>query len=154
MDKAAEEHPDAAGRLGDEQFGEVRRVLINAIREKFGKVDGAPRGTGIKRWEKPLAKVGLAAPKGRPILDGMALALTEMIQLRHVIVHRAARVTAEALDKAPSLPHPHGDLVCIDRAGYKRYSAALWTYAEEILHRMGFDASALDYWAMNYTMNA
>jgi hypothetical protein len=84
----------------------------------------------------------------------MALALTEMIQLRHVIVHRAARVDAKAREKAPSLPYADGDLVRIDRAGYKRYSAALWTDGEEILHRMGFGPSALEHWAMNYSINA
>jgi hypothetical protein len=39
-------------------------------------------------------------------------------------------------------------------AGYKRYSAALWTDGEEILHRMGFGPSALEHWAMNYSINA
>lgn len=154
MDQAAREHPEAADRLGDEQLSGARRILIDALREKFGEVDGAPRGTGIKRWEKPLAKVGLATPKGRRIPDDMALALTEMIQLRHVIVHRAARVDAKVLAKAPSLPYTDGDLVRIDRAGYKRYAAALWTYGEEILHRMGFGPSALEHWTTNYTINA
>lgn len=84
----------------------------------------------------------------------MALALTETIQLRHVVVHRAARVDAKALEKAPSLPYAGGDLVRIDSARYKRYSAALWTYGEEILHRMGFGPSALEHWTMNYTINA
>lgn len=84
----------------------------------------------------------------------MAEALGEIIQLRHVLVHRAGRVDARALKHAPSLPYAEGDLIRIDRAGYKRYSAALWTYGEEILHRMGFGPSALDHWATNYTINA
>jgi hypothetical protein len=53
-----------------------------------------------------------------------------------------------------SLPYADGDLVRIGRADYRRYSAALWTYGEEILHRMGLGPSALAHWAINYTINA
>lgn len=154
MDRAARQHPEVSARLPDEQLDAVRRVLIDALKEKLGDIDGVPRGAGVKRWEQPLRKVGLAARNDRPIPDDMLQALSEIIQLRHVIVHRAARVDAKALKHAPSLPYADGDLVRIDRKGYKRYSAALWTYGEEILHRMGFGPSALDHWAMNYTINA
>lgn len=154
MDEAARQYPEASARLPDAQLDQMRRVLIDALKERLGDVEGVPRGAGVKRWEQPLSKVGLAAPKDRPIPDDMVRALSEMIQLRHVIVHRAARVDTKALKNAPSLPYADGDLVRIDHAGYKRYSAALWTYGEEILHRMGFGPSALDHWAMNYTVNA
>ena len=154
MDEAAPQHPEASARLPDEQLGQMRRVLIDALNERLGDIEGVPRGAGVKRWEQPLSKVGLAAPKDRPIPSDLVQTLSEIIQLRHVIVHRAARVDPKALANAPSLPYADGDLVRIDRAGYKRYSAALWTYGEEILHRMGFGPSALDHWAMNYTINA
>jgi hypothetical protein len=47
--------------------------------------------------------------------------------------------------------------VRITRAEYRRYSAALWTYGEEIIHRLMKDlatASALQDWPQNYTLNA
>jgi hypothetical protein len=154
MDQIAGEHPELSAQLADKRLEQARRLMIDAIREKLGDVDGVPRGRGIERWELPLGKVGLAAPKDRPIPDDMAQALSEMIQLRHAIVHRAARVDAKTLKNAPSLPYADGDLIRIERASYKRYSAALWTYGEEIFHRMGLGASALDSWAMNYTINA
>lgn len=152
-DDATRQHPEVA-RLPDEQLGQMRRVLIDALNERLGDIEGVPRGAGLKRWEQPLSKVGLAAPHHRQIPDAMEQALNEIIQLRHVIVHRAARVDARALKHASSLPYSDGELVRIDRAAYKRYSAALWTYGEEILHRMGFGPSALEHWAMNYTINA
>jgi hypothetical protein len=154
MDQVARDHPDLPAGLADEQLDHARLVLIDALTERLGDIDGVPHGASVKRWELPLDKVGLAAPKHRPIPDDMAQALGEIIQLRHAIVHRAARVDAKALKNAPSLPYAEGDLIRIDRAGYKRYSAALWSYGEEILHRMGFGPSALDHWAMNYTINA
>jgi hypothetical protein len=154
MNRVARELPERVSRLAEEELDRARGLLISAMTEELGEIDGVPRGAGVKRWELPLAKVGLGAPKGRPIPDDMAQALGQMIQLRHTIVHRAARVDARALENAPSLPYAAGDLVRIDHAGYKRYSAALWTYGEEILHRMGFGPSALDGWAMNYTINA
>jgi hypothetical protein len=145
--------PQARG-LADEQIDKARRLLIRAVRENLGDIDAVPRGAGVTRWELPLGEVGLAAPKDRPIPDDMAQALGEIIQLRHAIIDRAARVDAKALKHAPSLPYADGDLIRIDRACYKRYSAALWTYGEEILHRMGFGPSRLHDWAMNDAINA
>jgi hypothetical protein len=56
MDLAAQQHPEAAARLGDDQLLEARRILIDALRDKFGEVDGAPRGTascvGSGRWRR------------------------------------------------------------------------------------------------------
>lgn len=154
MDKAAEQHPQAAAQLGDEQLTQARRLLVDALAKKLGDVDPTPRGSGAKRWEEPLSRVRLGSPENRAIPADMDQALAEVIQLRHVIAHRAGRVDARALRAAPSLPYTEDELVRIDRAGYKRYSAALWTYGEEILHRMGMGPSALDQWAMNYTINA
>jgi hypothetical protein len=155
MDKAAKDHTQAAADIGGGQLAHVRALLIDALAEKLRDVDGTPRGSGAKRWDEPLARIGLgsAAPK-RAIPVDMDAALAEVIQLRHVVAHRAGRVDARALKAAPSLAYAEGELVRIDRAGYKRYSAALWTYGEEILHRMGMGPSALDHWTMNYTINA
>ena len=154
MDKAAEQHPQAAAQLGDEQLRQARSLLIDALTKKLGDVDPIPRGSGAKRWDEPLARVGLGVPATRPIPVEMDNALAEVIQLRHVVAHRAGRVDVRALKAAPSLRYIEDELVRIDRPAYRRYSAALWTYGEEILHRMGLRPSALDRWATNYTINA
>jgi hypothetical protein len=154
MEEAAGQHPKAAAQLGEERLGQARRWLVDALAKKLGDVDPTPRGTGATRWEEPLSRVRLGAPEDRAIPADMDQALAEVIQMRHVVAHRAGRVDARALKAAPSLPYLEDELVRIDRAAYKRYSAALWTYGEEILHRLGLGPSALDHWAMNYTINA
>ena len=154
MEKAAEQYPQAAAELGEEQLGQARILLVDALAKKLGDVDPAPRGSGAIRWEEPLSQVRLGASEDRAVPADMDQALAEVIQLRHVIAHRAGRVDARSLNAAPSLPYVEDELVRIDRTAYKRYSAALWTYGEEILHRLGLGPSALDHWTMTYTINA
>lgn len=48
---------------------------------------------------------------------------------------------AGRLANAPSLPYAEGKLVRIRREDYRRYSAALWIYCEEIIHRLMGDLS-------------
>lgn len=122
MDKAAEQHPQAAAQLGTEQLTQARRLLVDALAKKLGDVDPAPRRSGATRWEEPLSQVRLGAPEARPIPADMDHALAEVIQLRHVVAHRAGRVDARALRAAPSLPYTADALVRIDRADYNRYS--------------------------------
>ena len=84
-------------------------------------------------------------------------ALTEVVALRHVLAHRAGRVDARALKQAPSLRYADGDLVRVTHADYLLYSAALWTYGQEVIRRLiGNDAPAppLSNWRQNYTLNA
>ena len=152
MDRlAAAERPELVAPLDDEQIDQARRLLIDALREKLGDIDGV-RGAGIGAERSRLARSGSRHPSTGRSRTSMAEALGEIIQLRHVLVHRAGRVDARALKHAPSLPYAEGDLIRIDRAGYKRYSAALWTYGEECIRT--WLRSALDHWATNYTINA
>jgi hypothetical protein len=93
----------------------------------------------------------------RPIPPDLDHALTEVVALHHVLAHRAGRVDSRALKQAPTLRYDDGDLVRIGCADYRSYSAALWTYSEEIVHRMMKDlapAPDLTHWAQNYTLNA
>ncbi len=131
MDEAAHQQPEVVAQLSQEQLDRARRVFETSLATKLGEVDATPRGTGAKRWEEPLAKARLGASASRPIPADMDQALAEVIQLRHVIAHRAGRVDAKALKAAPSLPYVEGELVRVDRAAYKRYSAGLWTYGEK-----------------------
>ena len=123
-----------------------------ATAERFESFDPYPRGTGAKRWEDVLSHVDLQALPERPVPADLDQALTEVVALRHVLAHRAGRVAPRAQKPAPTLRSADGDLVRITRAEYRRYSAALWTYGEEVTHRLTADlapAPALDGWRQN-----
>jgi hypothetical protein len=94
-----------------------------------------PRGVGIRRYEKPLGRVGWAAPPDRPIPADLDAALKEMGALRDVLVHRAGRVDAEALRSAPTLQYRLGQFVRLSREDFRIYSAAVRCYGEEIVFR-------------------
>lgn len=80
-----------------------------------------------------------------------------MIQLRHVIAHRASRIDSSALEQAPTLPYEVDQLVRISRDDYRLYSAALWTYGEAILRRLMRDLGPppmpLERWRDNASLN-
>jgi hypothetical protein len=157
VEQALEQHPDAAAQL-DEGFLEAfLQVAQEALTERLGDFDSSPRGAGAKRWEEVLSHTRLDAPPERPIPEDLDQALTEVVALRHVLAHRAGRVDARALKQAPSLRYAEGDLVRITRADYRRYSAALRTYGEEIIRRILKDLAPtppLAGWRQNYTINA
>ena len=119
--------------------------------------DAAPRGTGAQRWESVLKNTGMQAPLERPIPEDLDRTLNEIVELRHVLIHRAGRVDSRALRHARSLPYRVGELVRMSAEDYRRYSAALWTYGEEIVHRLTgdfADTPSLRDWRENYTPNA
>lgn len=94
-----------------------------------------PKGSGIARYEKPLRRVGWDAPGDRPIPEDLNVALTELGALRDVLVHRAGRLDEAALEQAPTLRYRTGQFVRISREDYRRYSAAIRCYAQEISFR-------------------
>ena len=64
---------------------------------------------------------------------------------------------ARALKQAPTLRYADGDLVRVTHADYLIYSAALWTYGQEIIRRFIGNITALpplSKWRQNYTINA
>ena len=89
------------------------------------------------------------------------MALKEISALRDVLLHGGARIDAKAIAKAPTLAdlgHSEGTFVRIGREDYRRYSAALFTFAEEVLDRMllqlGQDRpNCLALWRDNVTPN-
>ncbi len=105
---------------------EVDRIVPKALK---------PKGSGTARYEKPLRRVGWGAPADRPIPDDLSAALTELGALRDVLVHRAGRVDEAALEQAPTLRYRAGQFVRISREEYRRYSAAIRCYAQEISFR-------------------
>lgn len=117
---------------------ELRVRLLKALAEQLD--ERVPRGdklsgVGAERWERVLKGAGLNAPPDRPIPEDMNEALTEVVALRHVIAHRASRVDERALREAPSLRYEEGGLVRLSRLDYRRYAAALRTYADEVHRR-------------------
>lgn len=157
MEQARRQEPEAAARLDEPALEAIEQATRDLLAERLESFDPYPRGAGAKRWEDVLSHVGLQAPPDRPIPADLDEALTEVVALRHVLAHRAGRVDQRALKQAPTLRYADGDLVRITRAEYRRYSAALWTYGEEIIHRLMKDlapAPSLQDWLQNYTLNA
>jgi hypothetical protein len=95
------------------------------------------KGKGISRYEDALSQVGLGSPPDRPIPEDLDEAVTEVGVLRDVLVHRAGRVDTRGLEQAPSLGsrYTDGNFVRLDRADYRRYSAAIRCYGAEIARR-------------------
>jgi hypothetical protein len=156
MEQARQNEPEAIARLDESALHAIEQATRDVLAERVESFDPYPRGTGAKRWEDVLSHVGLQAPPGRPIPADLDEALTEIVALRHVLAHRAGRVDRRALTQAPTLRYADGDLVRIARVEYRRYSAALWTYGEEVIHRLMKDltsAPALQNWPQNYTLN-
>jgi hypothetical protein len=157
VDRVRKQDPDAAAQVGDEKLEAISRVVQQLLDEQLGDFDGFPKGAGAKRWEDVLRHAGLQAPPERPIPADLDQALTEVVALRHVLAHRAGRVDARALKQAPPLRYADGDLVRITHADYLLYSAALWTYGQEVIRRLSGNvvpAPPLSNWRQNYTLNA
>lgn len=157
MERAREQAPEAAAKLDESTLNAIEQDARNLLAERFADFDPYPRGAGAKRWEDVLSNVGLQARPQRPIPNDLDQALTEIVALRHVLAHRAGRIDQKALKQASTLRYRDGDLVRITRAEYRLYSAALWTYGEEIIHRLMKDlapAPTLTNWQQNYTLNS
>ncbi len=157
MDQAREQEPEAAARVGDATLEAIHRPVQKVVDARLGSFDASPRGVGAGRWEDVLRNAELQASPERPIPADLDQALTEVVALRHVLAHRAGRVDARALAQAPSLRYADGDLVRVTHADYLVYSAALWTYGEEVIRRLLGDLappSPLANWRQNHTLNA
>jgi hypothetical protein len=133
IDRACEQEPEAAAPVDDTALEAIRQAAQKVLNERLGSFDASPRGAGAERWENVLRNAGLQAPPERPIPADLDQALAEAVALRHVLAHRAGRVDARALAQAPSLRYADGDLVRVTHADYLVYSAALWTYGEEVV---------------------
>ena len=140
--------------LSEEQRAAVKRTFVEMLLERQPPLKPL-KGAGTKRWEPLLAQAGFAAPDDRPLPSDLDDALTEIVAVRHVLVHRLARVDRRALRMAPTLTCKEGDLIRLGQQDYRRYSAALWTYSEEVVRRVYLDlvppVNLVD-WRENYTL--
>jgi hypothetical protein len=158
LDRAREEQPDTVALIDPSALDAIRLATKQVLDEQLGSFDPSPRGMGAKRWEDVLKHAGLQAPPGRQIPADLDQVLSEVVELRHVLAHRAGRVDARALKKAQSLRYADGELVRVTHADYLTYSAALWTYGQEVTQRLLGNlapaAPPLANWRQNYTVNA
>lgn len=132
--KAAEEHPEAAAALSLEVHTKIGEVVRKQLADILPRLKSL-KNKGAQRYEKLLAGVGLAAPADRQIPQDLDQAIAEMGALRDVLVHRSARIDAKALVDAPSLRWAEGELVRLSDDDYRKYSAAVRCYSEEIVFR-------------------
>ena len=134
--QAATAAPDEFAAIEPDAADAVKRALLADTVAQQRKGRNRPWGSGAARWERLLAEVGLNAPPDRPLPSDLAAALAEAAALRHVLVHRAGRVDGKALADCPTLPYQPGELVRIDRTGYRTYSAAIRAYGGEVAVRL------------------
>jgi hypothetical protein len=132
---AEKQEPAAFSSLTAEQRGHVTEAVRSVLREGTRPKIDRMRGSGIERYESVLAQMRLAAPEDRTIPEDLDQALTELGAIRDVLVHRAGRVDAKALEQAPTLRYREGELVRITPDEYRTYSAAIRCYATEIPFR-------------------
>jgi hypothetical protein len=133
--KATEQVPDAAG-LDDEKRGVLREAFLRTVADLQPKLDRL-LGSGAERYEKRLRGVSLGTAEDRPIPADLDEALTELGAIRDVLIHRASRIDAKALEQAPSLAgrYRDGQLVRLAREDYRRYTAAIRCYGQDVAMR-------------------
>ena len=138
-----------------------REVLAGEL-AKIAKKTGRVGSGGLSRYERHLQVADLAGFPDRAFPEDLDVALKEISALRDVLVHSGGRVDAKAVSKAPTLPargYLEGCFVRIGRDDYRTYSAALFTFAEEVLDRMLLQVgqerpNSLSDWRDNATLNA
>lgn len=157
VERFKQERPDLIASVGEPDVETVVHALADQLAGTLPKLRPKPKGSGAGRWEEVLEQVGLGSVAGQEIPEDLDQALGEVIQLRHVIAHRASRIDEGALRQAPTLPYEVDQLVRISRGEYRRYSAALWTYGEEVLRRLlkdlGPPPMPLSSWRDNASLN-
>lgn len=90
-----------------------------------------------ERWEAALRGLTLGAPPDRPLPEELKGTLNEVAQIRNVLLHRMGRMDQAALDAVTDGPWTKvGEPVRIDTDLYRRYIAALWSYADELSDRL------------------
>jgi len=150
--------PETMQRFEAVMTNEVLAGELTKIAKKTGRVGSG----GLSRYERHLQVADLAGFPDRAFPEDLDVALKEISALRDVLVHSGARVDAQAINKAPTLPargYPMGCFVRIGRQDYRTYSAALFTFAEEVLDRMLLQVgqerpNRLSDWRHNATLNA
>lgn len=159
MNRAAAQVPEF--QMPEEQRGDLMKVVEEEIAAKLpAKV--RLKGAGAHRYERALSPEGLGASEDRPIPEGLHNALRELGILRNALVHSAGRLKEKDLERCRTLRYQIGDLIRVSRVDYRRYSAAIRCYGEEIRFRTArqmpgikdSDGPRLEDWEGYYRVNA
>lgn len=136
LKRAEEQVPDVAAELDEEQRGVLHKVFLKTVADLQPKLDRL-LGNGAERYEKRLRGVALGTAEDRPIPADLDEAMTELGAIRNVLIHRASRIDAKALEDAPSLAERYrdGQLVRLTREDYRRYTAAIRCYGQDVAMR-------------------
>jgi hypothetical protein len=134
--RAEEQVPDTAAELDDEKRGVLREVILKTVADLQPRLNRL-LGSGAERYEKRLRGVNLGTAGDRPIPADLDVALTELGAIRDVLIHRASRIGMKALEQAPSLAgrYREGQLVRLTREDYRRYTAAIRCYGQDVAMR-------------------
>lgn len=133
MHKVAAEHPELFVGATDEMRMKIAEVVAEAVLEnrKYPR----PRFNGTRRWELPLAEVGLALLAEQPMPADLERVLVEACVLRDVLTHRGGRVDERAGRDCPTLGFDVGQFVRLGTARTLELSAALIAYGTDVAHR-------------------
>ncbi len=134
--QAEQQVPDTAADIDAERRDLLREAFQKTATDLQPKLDRL-LGSGAERYEKRLGGVGLATAEDRPIPGDLDEALTELGAIRDVLIHRASRIDTKALEQAPSLAarYEEGQLVRLTREDYRRYTAAIRCYGQDVAMR-------------------
>jgi len=147
MKRAELESPEVTEQLKAQSTEQQWANIESIVAEHFHAIlppdtkrgaESRVRGAGAARYETALAHALLGERADRPVPADLDEALREIANLRNVLVHRAGRLDAEAIRDASSLTvrRNEGDLVRITQSEFRRYSAAIRTYGQEIAYRL------------------
>ena len=79
--------------------------------------------------------------------------MAEAHTIRNIVAHRGGWVDARSLRGCPQFPFPDGTLLRLRTHHYRRYVAAIRSYAGDVMSRLGFRAPMdLEEWRDNYTL--
>lgn len=148
LDRVRRDNPEEAAHVAEVHGADVWEAVFDAaltVVVDDAPTPGRPRGTGVDRYEPLLAAVGIGLPE---LPEDLAHALAEAHTIRNVVVHRAGFVDERAIERCPGFPFPAGNLLRLVSTHYRRYSAAIRTFAELILPIE--PRNSLEDWRDNY----
>lgn len=106
---------------------ERAEILFTALRKRQGQ----SFGTGIARFERPLAVIGLAAP----VPDFISDVIFEMHRVRNVYAHCGGRADDKFLSDCPWFNLAPGDIVPVNNSILRGYTSVLSLYMLLLLYR-------------------
>ena len=104
VERFRQDRPDLVASVGEADVQMIVRALADQVAVSLPKLRAKPKGSGASRWEEVLEQVGLGPSAGQTMPQDLDQTLGEVIQLRHVIAHRASRVEEQHSGKRRRFP--------------------------------------------------